>query len=146
VKYEITIDSQSGTFGIGNVTLEPQQIKSEVEKILSQLLKSQRDHSNGYEWLYLEGLTFGGEPTSAGLCFQDGKLEHVSWSVMLPDAPMEGDWPTREAIDAEVAFVRGVLARKGITVGERPQKYLWGEIWSTFDSKGFVAANGLRFK
>ena len=59
---------------------------------------------------------------------------------------MEGDWPTREAIDAEVAFVRGVLARKGITVGELPQKFLWGEIWSIFDSKGFVAANGLRFK
>ena len=71
VKYEITIDPQSGTFGIGNVTFDPQQLKSEVEKIIPQLLKGQRDYNNGYEWLYLEGLTFGGAPTSAGLCFQD---------------------------------------------------------------------------
>lgn len=138
---QFTIDTQTGNLGVGDVWLRPLQSKLEVEPQVAQLVKSSRDHGNGFEWLYLTGLTFGGQPASVGLCFHLGRLEEASWSVQLPDAPMDGGWPTREAIDREVAFVRDALARAGLNA-----KFDWGEVWSSFDSKGFIASNGLRYR
>ncbi len=67
----------------------------------------------------------------------------ASWSVQLPNAPMDGGWPTREAIDAEVSFVRDVLANEmSLRTGVTP----WGAVWSCFDPKGFLASNGLRYR
>jgi hypothetical protein len=56
---------------------------------------------------------------------------------------MEGGWPTREAIDRELSFIRETLVRDmNIHTGQMP----WGEVWSSFDAKGFMAANGLRYR
>ena len=54
---------------------------------------------------------------------------------------MEGGWPTRDAIDKEVAFVRDILARGGLI-----RKFGWGEVWSGYDAKSFIASNGLRYR
>ena len=143
---EITIDPLTGILGLGDARLRPLQSKSEVEPQIAQLLQGSRDHGNGYEWLYLSGLTFGRRPASAGLCFHAGRLEQASWNVQLVDAPMESGWPTREAIDEEIAFVRGILARGGLNIGDNPKKFHWGEAWSSFDAKGFLASNGLRYR
>ena len=143
---QLTIDAQTGSLSVGGVRLQPLQSKSEVEGQTALLVKGSRDHGNGYEWLFLGGLTFGGQPASVDLCFHDGRLEQASWSVQLPDAPMEGGWPTREAIDKEVAFVRGTLAQYGLNIGDNPKKFSWGEAWSSFDAKGFLASNGLRYR
>lgn len=141
-----TIDPHTGSLGIGGVRLQPSQLKPEIEPHVAALVKGSRDHGNGYDWLYLEGLTFGGQPTSVGLCFHDGRLEQASWSVQFPDAPMDGGWPTRETIDKEIAFVRGILAQQGLNVSDHPNKFPWGEAWSSFDAKGFIASNGLRYR
>lgn len=143
---QITIDPQTGTLGVGGVRLQPSQSKSEVEPQIAELVKGSRDHGNGYEWLYLDGLTFGGQPSSLGLCFHDGRLEQASWSVQLPGAPMEGGWPTREAIDDEITFVRDILTNQGLNVAKNPGKFSWGEAWSSFDAKGFIAHNGVRYR
>ncbi|MBM3927437.1 MAG: hypothetical protein FJ335_03115 [Sphingomonadales bacterium] len=138
---QFTIDPQTGGLGVGDVRLRPLQLKSEVESQVAQWIESSRDHGNGFQWLYLARLTFGGQPASVGLCFRVERLERASWAVQLPDAPMEGGWPTREAIDSEVAFVRDALAREGLNAN-----FNWGEIWSSFDAKGFIASNGLRYR
>ena len=58
-------------------------------------------------------------------------------------APTYGGWPTRDAIDREVAFVGETLVREmGISTG----RMSWGEVWSHFDAKAFIAANGLRYR
>jgi hypothetical protein len=138
---KFTIDPQTGSLGVGEVRLRPLQSKSEVELQVAQLIKGSRDHRNGFEWLYLTGLTFGGHPASVGLGFHAGRLEEASWSVQLPDAPTEGGWPTRDAIDKEVAFVRDNLAHDGLD-----KRFSWGEVWSSFDAKGFMASNGVRYR
>lgn len=143
---QLTIDPQTGSLGVGGVRLQPRQSKAEVEPQVAPLLKGSRDHRNGYEWLYLGGLTFGGQPASVSLCFRDGRLEEAHWNVQLPDAPTEGGWPTREGIDEEIAFVRGILAEDGLNIGDHPNKFSWGEAWSDFDEKGFLASNGLRYR
>ncbi|WP_294297758.1 hypothetical protein [uncultured Sphingomonas sp.] len=138
---QFTIDPQTGSLGVGNVRLRPLQLRSEVEPQVAQWIESSRDHGNGFRWLYLARLTFGGQPAFVGLCFRVERLEQASWTVQLPDAPVEGGWPTREAIDSEVAFVREALARDGLNAN-----FNWGEVWSSFDAKGFIASNGLRYR
>ena len=143
---QISIDEQTGHLGIGRIRLHPLQSKSEVEAQVLELVNGSRDHGNGYEWLYLAGLTFGDQPASLGLCFHGGRLKEVSWNVQLPNAPMVRDWPTREAIDEEVSFVRTFLAQEGLRIGDSPNRFGWGEAWSSFDAKGFIASNGLRYR
>ena len=141
--FELWINVDTGEIRIGDLALlRPNQVKSSIEPLVADLLEGSRDHGNGFEWLYLRGLTFGGQPVWLSICFRDGRLEQASWSVHLPGAPTEGGWPTREAIDRELSFVRETLARDmNIRAGKMP----WGEVWSSFDAKGFMAANGLRY-
>ncbi len=65
---------------------------------------------------------------------------------MLPNAPAEGGWPTREAIDEEGAFVRRTLAKEGLSLGDSATAFAWGEVWSGFGPKGFLAGNGVRYR
>jgi hypothetical protein len=55
---------------------------------------------------------------------------------------MEDGWPTRAAIDAEIAFVRDVMAKE---MGLKTRQQSWGSVWSTFDPKGDLASNCLRY-
>jgi hypothetical protein len=142
----ISIDPRTGSINVGEARLKPLDTKAETEPLIANLLDAPRFHENGYEWVYLRGLTFGGQPASMGLCFHNGRLEQASWSVQLPNAPMQGDWPTREAIDDEIAFVRGILASDGMDVRKGAMEFFWGEVWSDFDAKGFLASNGLRYR
>ncbi|MGY4398325.1 hypothetical protein ACVWZA_003531 [Sphingomonas sp. UYAg733] len=141
---ELWIDRDTGNIRIGDLALlEPNQTRGSIEPQVADFLESSRDHGNGFEWLYLRGLTFGGQPAGLSICFHDGRFEQASWNVQLPDAPTEGGWPTREAIDCELLFVRETMARDmDIHGSEMP----WGEVWSSFDAKGFMAANGLRYR
>lgn len=141
---ELWIHRETGSIRVGDIAvLEPNQTKVSVGPLLADLLEGSRDHGNGFEWLYLRDLTFGGQPAKLSICFHDGHLEQASWSVQLHDAPMEGGWPTREAIDSELSFVREVLVRD---MEIHPGRTPWGEVWSSFDAKGFMAANGLRYR
>lgn len=139
-----SIDPATGAVRIGDAgLLTPNQSKVAVEPGITRFLTRSRDLGNGYEWLTLGGLSFGGQPATLSLCFHNDRFEQASWSVQLPDAPMAGGWPTREAIDAELSFVRKVLTKDmGLHVG----KTAWGEVWSHFDAKGFLAGNGLRYR
>lgn len=141
---EFSIDRDTGSIRIGDIALlGPDARQATVQQQVDDLIVGSRDYGNGYEWLERGALTFGGRPAYLSLCFQNDALEQASWSVQLPDAATEGGWPTREAIDAEIAFVRRTLATEmGICAGHLP----WGEVWSNFDTKGFMAANGLRYR
>lgn len=140
---ELWINRNSGDIRIGDlVLLQPNQSKSSIVPLVADLLVGSSDHRKGFEWLSLAGVTFGGQPARISICFHDGRLKQALWSVELPDAPSQGGWPTREAIDAEIAFVRRTLENEmGIGVGSQS----WGKVWSSFDQKGFLASNGLRY-
>lgn len=126
----------------GHETLEAGQSMASVVAQMADLAGGTRDLGNGYAWLSLRGLSFGGEPASLSLCFHEGMLEQVSWGVALPHAPMEEGWPTQQASESEVAFIRRVLERDmDIRVGPMP----WGEVYSRFDPKSFMAVSGLRY-
>lgn len=138
------IDAATGSIRIGDaILLEPRQRIAAIESKIAGWLIGSRDMGNGYAWLSLNGLSFGGEPAGLALCFHDGRFEQASWNVDIPGATLDDGWPTREAIDAEIAFVRRVLADG---MGLRPGKTLWGELWCDFDAKGFLASNGLRYR
>lgn len=138
-----TIDPGTGTIRIADaVALRPGHARSELGPLITDRLDGARDHGNGHEWLRLADLTFGGRPASLALGFGAGRLERVSWSIRPAGATSEGGWPTRAAIDAEVAFVRDTLSRR---MGVRLGRTSWGEIWSRFDGRAFAASNGLRY-
>ena len=60
---------------------------------------------------------------------------------------MDDGWPTRQAIEEELAFMRKALsAQLGIQLGKRDARFPWGRVWSTFDPKGFQASTGLRYE
>jgi hypothetical protein len=113
---------------------------------LSSHFRSALDHGNGCEWLSFQGVTFGSQPCGLALLFRHGTLTEIHFSVMLTGAKMESGWPTRAAIDAELAFVRQELSTQlKATVGEREAKFSWGVAWSAFDPKGFQASSGIRY-
>ena len=142
---QIKVDPQTGTMTVGGLLFEPLQAKSEIEQQIAQLITGTQDHGNGYEWLYLGGLTFGGQSATLSLCFHLGRLEQAGWSVNLPDAQTEGGWPTREAIDQEITFVRDTLLQDGFAINDGRLEFGWGEMWCGFDAKGFLASSGLRY-
>jgi hypothetical protein len=138
---EFSIDADTGNLRLGLVVLTPRQSRASVEPQVAGFRVGSNDHGNGYAWLHLGGLTFGGPPAFLSLCFHNRRLTEASWAVQLAGATAEGGWPTREAIDDELAFVREALKTMGLRTG----RTTWGEVWSTFDPKGFLAANGLRY-
>ncbi|AYG57823.1 hypothetical protein CCGE525_02610 [Rhizobium jaguaris] len=114
---------------------------------MSPWVGGSRDLKNGYEWLQLRGLAFGKHPAGLSLCFHHGKLISSDWGVSLPGAPMEGGWPTQQAIDQEIAFVRRILTalfQTELTTGAL--EFSWGTVWSKFDPKGFLASHGIRYR
>jgi hypothetical protein len=110
---------------------------------LSQFYHRNTDHKNGYEWLMFRGVTFGGQPAGFSLCFYLSKLTEVSFGASLPNAKSEGGWPTREAIDEEVAFVHEELRCQLMRPFQSgPERFPWGVAWAEFDAKGFTPARG----
>jgi hypothetical protein len=139
-----SIDRQTGSILIGEtIFLEPAEHKDSVRPKVRHLVDGSQDHGNGFEWLYLHQVTFGGHPARLSLCFHDDLLEQASWSVQLPHAENVGGWPTLKAIDAEVEFVLRTLRDQ---MDIHPGRFSWGEVWSSFDARGFMAANGLRYR
>jgi len=112
----------------------------------AQFYRTSVNHGNGYEWLAFQGVSFGGHPCGFSLGFNNGLLEQVHWSVALPNAKMERGWPMREAIDAEVNFVRMALTKifsRSFSSGQ--ERFPWGSVWCFFDAKGFQASSGVRY-
>jgi hypothetical protein len=145
MKLAFSFDASDGSMLVGDRRLGAGQSRRAVERLMAPQVKGRRDFGNGYAWLDLEGLSFGGQPAWLSLCFHRGRLSAANWSVGLPGAP-EG-WPTREAIDEEIAFVRSVLAQKiGFASRDGSMTFPWGEVWSLFDPKGDLAASGLRYR
>jgi hypothetical protein len=113
---------------------------------LSRFYRSKIDHRNGYEWLFFQGASFGAQPCGFALCFHLGHLTEIHFGVSLPDAKLEGGWPTREAIDREIAFVRRELASQcARTFQSGLEHFSWGIVWSQYDEKGGQATAGLRY-
>ncbi len=142
---EILIDAQSGAIMIG----EAHQLGGgagieETAAALGAFVRLRHDLGNGYEWLYLHGLRFGEHPAHLSLCFQRGRLDMANFSISLPGAGP--DWPTGAEIDAEIVFVREVLASMiGFDPAERSKVFPWGSVWSDYDPKAGIASNGLRY-
>ncbi len=145
---DLSFEPDTGAICIGDTTcLKAFQEKSVVQALVSPWVRGSRDLQNGYKWLQLGGLTFGNHPAGLSLCFHHGKLIGADWGVSLPGASMEGGWPTQQAIDQEIAFVRQILA----TLFQREMtthalEFSWGTVWSEFDPKGFLAAHGMRYR
>ena len=140
-----SIDPSTGAIRIGEqVELEAGQRQARIEPQIAPWRKGSRDFGNGYAWLDLEQLSFASHPAWLSLCFRHGRLAEASWSVALPG--QSAGWPSREEIDAELALVRDALARMfGLPPAEE-FTLPWGEAWSLFDPKGYLAANGLRYR
>lgn len=80
------------------------------------------------------------------LGFHHGTLTEVHLGVALPDTEKNCGWPTRTAIDKEIAFMRKVFHRQlGREFGDRLEAFSWGVAWSGFDPKGFTATAGIRY-
>lgn len=144
----IFIEAQTGDVCLGpQIRLKAGQAKSIAEPTIAGWLAGSVDYGNGYEWLTLRGLSFGGEKAALSLCFHEGLLKQIAWSVSLPNESLEGGWPTKEAIDNQLSFVRKELGRQlHLRTGQVEAKYDWGTVWSVFDAKGFLASNGVRYE
>lgn len=147
IRSAILIDPRTGIVSVGDVMqIMPFETQSEIAPRVAEWLQRSRDHGNGYAWLTLTGLEFGGRSAVLRLGFHDERLAQFDWSVSLSDAPLEGEMPAREAIDNEIAFVRNTLGRQGIALRVGQARMPWGEVWSMFDAKGGFASNGVRYR
>lgn len=85
-----SIDCNTGQIRIGEISLAANDQKEEVVEHLRDLVTVSRDHGNGYEWLDLHPLAFGGKPAALSLCFYAGSLRELAWSVQVPNASTKG--------------------------------------------------------
>ncbi len=123
------------------------QEKSNIEALASQWLGGSRDLQNGYEWLKLRDLTFGKQLAGLSLCLHERKLVSAHWGVSLPGAVTEEGWPTRQAINQEIKFVRRILVAMFQTeLTDGGLVFPWGTVWSRFDPKGFCASHGVSYR
>ena len=61
--HPFAIDRDTGSIRIGHATiLEPMAHKSTLEPKVRHLTEGSRDYGNGYEWLYVNSLSFGCRP------------------------------------------------------------------------------------
>ena len=145
----LTIDCADGAVTIDGCSfvLTKAASRADVTKHFAEFYRSQRGDPDSYEWLTFEGVSFGGQPCGFSLCFHEGHLTEMNFAVALPDETSEGGWPTREAIDQEIAFVRKELEKQLSRSFKRGEvRFAWGVVWSQFDQKGFQASAGLRYK
>jgi hypothetical protein len=143
----ISIDPADGALHVGDgIVLTAFQRRRKVARLVAPWQFGERDFGNGYAWIDLDGFAFGGLPANLSLCFAFGRLEQASWGVRLPGDDAADGWPSPEAIDAEIDFVRTELARQlGVTsIGEQ-MAFDWGVVWSLYDPKGGLPAHGLRY-
>lgn len=120
----ISIDPLTGSIGLGDgVRLNSNDDKAGIESQIADWLHGWRNLDNGYERLDLHEVRFGGLPASLSLCFNDSRLMQAAWNVQLPNAPIEGGWPTRHAIEDELKFVRATLTNEmGFDIAVRLSK------------------------
>jgi hypothetical protein len=144
----LLFNSNDGSIHISSVTcpISRDMPRDLAASELADFFRSKIDHRNGYEWLAFHQLTFNSEPCGLALGFHLGKLQQVHFGVSLPDAPLKDGWPTREAIDAEISFIRQALSRSfSRSFSSGKEQFPWGIVWSDFDAKGFQATSGIRY-
>ena len=144
----LTINPADGSIHVSSTTLPLSKGLERVKAVaaLSQHFRSDIDHGNGYEWVLFKGVSLGGIPAAFSACFHNGLLTEVHLGASLPTLKLEDGWPTRESIDEEVAFVRGALAAQlGCELTSGHARFSWGEVWSKFDAKGFLASAGISY-
>jgi len=144
--HDLSIDPITGALTITGlaVALSAGQAKAEIVSLLASCARGGRDYRNGYAWLNFGGLAFGGAACDLALCFFEERLVEVSWNVALPDAEMEDGWPSRQASEDAVRFVRQVLTTQ-LERSPDAGAFSWGRVWSQFDPKAGLAAHGLRY-
>ncbi len=145
----LQVDPDDGSWRLPNrgVVIHEGMSQSIADQTLREFYRDRIDHHNGYTWSYFHRLHFGGLPCALSLGFHHAVLTEVHLSVSLPDAPLESGWPTRAAIDAEIAYVRGVFTQQlGRVFGEHSECFDWGIAWSGFDPKAYLASAGIRYE
>jgi hypothetical protein len=149
MKPALTITPLDGSIQIVGIALALRKGSTYANTMsaLGSLFRASNDFGTGYEWLSFHQVSLGGQPCDFTLGFHLGKMEDAHFSVTLPGATTEDGWPTRQAIDEELAFMKKVLsAQLGVKLGKRDARFPWGRVWSTFDPKGFQASTGLRYE
>jgi len=149
MKPALTINPLDGSIRLTGAPLALGQgtAREDVMAALEPMFRASNDFGSGYEWLSFHEATLGGQPCVFTLGFRLGKLEDAQFSVTLAGAGMEEGWPTRQAIEQELAFMREALsAQLGVKLGKQDACFRWGRVWSTFDPKGFQASTGLRYE
>ena len=144
----IAFEPQDGSLRIEGCAsaLSAGMSKDQVLKDLSQFYQSGVDHKNGYEWLSFQGLSLSGYRCGLSVCFHANRLTEIHWGIALPDEALEGGWPTRESIEAEIQTMRQLLATEfGRTFRTGQERFPWGLVWCDFDAKGFHASSGIRY-
>lgn len=146
----LLIDPADGSLRIDGcvLTVRPGLDIGRAREEFVSFYRHHTDHRNGFEWLNFGGVSLSGRPASFSLGFHNSVLDDmVLFSVSLPNASMEDGWPTQQAIDDEIAFVRRALAAQlGCTFKRGVAEFSWGSAWALFDPKGFQASAGLRWR
>jgi len=144
----LQVDANHGSWHLSGrgVVIHAGMSQSTADQTLHAFFRDRIDHGNGYTWSYFHRLQFGGQPCALALGFHHAVLTEVHLSVSLPDAQLESGWPTRAAIDAEIAYVRAVFTQQlGRVFGEHSERFDWGVAWSGFDPKACTASAGVRY-
>lgn len=142
----IHVDAKDGTVHIGSAAVRGGMPLELARDSLEGLLRNERDVGNGYLWLSVSNVAFGGRPGGLSLCFHQGKLEMVTLGVSLPDDELLEGWPTEESSMRQVMFLRKELERQLlVTFQQGVARFSWGSAWSRFDPKGFMATAGVAY-
>ena len=135
---ELTFTVETGDLQIGGLigAISSNDRKANVEGLLGDRLRDQLDHGNGYAWLYFDRLAFGARPCGLGVCFHHDLTVGLMWSVSMIDFTLRPPYRSREEVETEIAFVRGVLAAQLNRTFEKGfEDFPWGRVGCSYDDK-----------
>lgn len=143
----ILVRPMDGSLHLDLIVLRASMRLQDVRDALGGRGGQTRDLGNGYVWLFLGALSFGGRPAGLSLCFHEEALEMVTFGVSLPDDQMLDGWPSEESSLRQVRFMKKELeCQLGVPLEEGIARFAWGCAWSRFDPKGFMASAGVSYQ
>lgn len=148
MQLSLTISRVDGTISIDSIdyAIGKGTSKSVVESEFARLNKSHIEHGNGYEWITLGGISFGGIPSCLSLCFFLDAVQQVQIGVSILDVECADNWATRASSEREVEAVCRELGKQlDCDFSSGQVTFSWGTVWSVFDERSCHPSSGLRY-
>ena len=103
-----------------------------------------RDMNNGWKWLDIKNIHIGDKYFIISLCFKEEELAELS--IVLKNNPFDlnpswNKWSEKREKEKLKEYQGWVTQELG-----KKRNFKWGDVWTSYDSRGGFSSIGIRYK